>query len=322
MKRTRIATIAALMGTTSLMGVNGGVVYAQDGESASRDEIIVVGRGREENIQEVPLSVTAFTAESIRDARIDQVDDFFALTPGVTFANAQDSGTNFITIRGVSQVRNGEAPVAVVVDDVLQINSRSFDQALFDLESVEILRGPQGALYGRNATGGAIIITTKGPSDTFEGYGQFTYGRDNEWAVEGSVSGPLIEDKVGVRISARYTDRDGYFDNIVRPESEGYHEEFNIRGHLQYQVNEDFRIDLRASHTRTDADALLYTFQGVSTDPTTGEVDGFPGISDADFVTRLFSANNMGNDRRDHTQASIRMNYDAGLGDNPVCHCL
>ena len=310
MTLTRTMLVSALMGGSSVLAVAVTPAIAQDGEAASNDVIYVIGRGREENIQDVPISQTAFTAETISDARIDQVDDFFALTPGVTFANAQDAGTNFITIRGISQVRNGEAPVAVIVDDVLQVNSRSFDQALFDLESVEILRGPQGALYGRNATGGAIIITTKGPSDEFEGYAQATYGKSDELSFEGSVSIPLIDDKLGLRLSARHYDREGYFENIIRPEKEGYHEEFNFRGHLSYQASDDLRIDLRGSHTSTDADALLYTFQGVSTDPTTGEVDGFPGISDADFVTRRFSANNRGNDRRDHTQASLRIQYE------------
>ena len=193
MTGTRKSLVAALMGGVSLSSVQLAPVYAQDeGADAGRDEIIVIGRGREESIQDIPISETVFTAQTIRDARIDQVDDFFALTPGVTFANSQDSGTNFITIRGISQVRNGEAPVAVVIDDVLQINARSFDQPLFDIDSIEVLRGPQGALYGRNATGGAIIINTAMPTEEFEGYGQVSYGRGNDIQVEGSIAGRRI----------------------------------------------------------------------------------------------------------------------------------
>ena len=132
------------------------------------EEIVVTARGREESLIEVPISETVFDSQAIKDARIDRVDDFIALTPNVTISNAQDSGTNFITIRGLSQTRNGEPPVAVVVDGVLQTSPRSFDQGLFDVESIEVLRGPQGALYGRNATGGALLINTVGPTEEFE----------------------------------------------------------------------------------------------------------------------------------------------------------
>ena len=136
-------SLAGLMAATSLSTGNA-VAFAQDGATTTRDIIVVTGRGRDESIIESPIATTVFGAEEITDARIDQVDDFLALTPGVTIANAQDSGTNFITIRGMSQTRNGEPPVAVLIDGVLQVNSRSFDQGLFDIDSIEVLKGPQG----------------------------------------------------------------------------------------------------------------------------------------------------------------------------------
>ncbi|MEO1043304.1 MAG: TonB-dependent receptor [Pseudomonadota bacterium] len=310
----RTIVLSALLSSSSVLAVAAVPAVAQDAAGASEavDTIIVTGRGRSETLVEQPISTTAYTAQVIEDARIDRVDDFIALTPGVTIANAQDSGTNFISIRGMSQTRNGEPPVAVVIDGVLQVNSRSFDQALFDVESIEVLRGPQGALYGRNATNGAIIITTAGPTDEFEGYIQGTYGKGEEYGIEGSVSGPLIEDKVGYRLSARYSDLDGYFDNVALNDEVGFYEEFNIRGHLDFDLTENFTADLRASYTESDGDALLYTFQGVSTDPETGEVDGFPGISDADVVQRDFSANNKGFDEREVGQVSLRWAYDLG----------
>lgn len=305
--------MSALMGGSSLMIAGVPTAMAQeDAADGGRDTIIVVGRGREETLTESPISTSVFTAAAIEDARIDRVDDFIGLTPGVTIANAQDSGTNFITIRGMSQTRNGEPPVAVIVDGVLQVNSRSFDQGLFDLQSIEVLRGPQGALYGRNATNGAIIITTKGPTDTFEGYIQGTYGRGQEYGVEGSISGPIVEDRVGFRVSASYSDLDGYYDNVTLGDEVGFYQELNLRGHLRFDLSENFTADLRASYTENDGDALLYTFQGVSTDPVTGEVDGFPGISDADVVQRTFSANNPGSDEREVGQVSLRWNYDFG----------
>lgn len=304
--------LSAIMATTALTAVPL-VASAQDEETASSDVIIVTGRGREENIQEVPIAQTVFTETAIEDARIDQVDDFFALTPGVTFANAQDAGTNFITIRGISQVRNGEAPVAVVVDDVLQVNSRSFDQGLFDLSSVEILRGPQGALYGRNATGGAVLITTKAPTDTFEGYTKLTIGDAREVGVEAAVSGPLMGDTLTGRLSARYVDRDGYLENVILRKGVDYLEEYNLRGHLSWTPSDILSVDLRASMVDTTAGALNYSFQGINIDPTTGFPSDYAGIIDADRVDSEFYATNLGVDERDAEQLSLRVSADLGF---------
>ena len=161
----KYSKILTLMTSASALSLSlmGGTAFAQLEPSANTvDEIIVTGaRGRVENEVEVPIAVTVFTTEEIVDAKIERVDDFIGLTPGVTIANSQDSGTNFITIRGVSQTRNGEPPVAVVIDGVLQVNARAFDQPLFDVDQIEVLKGPQGALYGRNATQGAILINTR-----------------------------------------------------------------------------------------------------------------------------------------------------------------
>ena len=207
--------ILTLMASASVLSLNlmGGTAYAQADTAVDNEDVIIVtgARGRVENEVEVPIAVTVFTTEEIVDAKIERVDDFIGLTPGVTIANSQDSGTNFITIRGVSQTRNGEPPVAVVIDGVLQVNARSFDQPLFDVDQIEVLKGPQGALYGRNATQGAILINTRAPSQEFEGYVQATAATGNDYSIEGSVSGPITDD-IQYRLSAKYRDRDGQLD--------------------------------------------------------------------------------------------------------------
>lgn len=287
------------------------------GEDAFVDEIVVTAaRGRVENAIEVPLSQTIFDAEDIADARIDQVDDFLSLTPGVTFSNSQDAGTNFISIRGLSQTRNGEAPVAVVVDGVLQTNSRTFDQPLFDVASVEVLRGPQGALYGRNATGGAILINTKAPTNEVEGYIKATVGQGSEYGVEGSISGPIVEDKLLYRVSGHYLDREGYLDNPVLDEKVDYVENLALRGHLHFAPTENVTADVRGAIVRTDAGSLNFTYQPTVVDRATGLPSAFDfSISDADLVERDFFANNLGLDDRDFEQLSLRVNADLGFAD-------
>ena len=134
------------------------------------EEIVVTARKRSENLQDVPASVVAFTENDIERAGIRSARDFVNLTPNMSMVETQNIAFAFVNIRGLSQVRNVDPTVAVVVDGVLQTTSLGFSKDLYDLQQIEVLKGPQGALYGRNASGGAINITTKQPSDEFEAY--------------------------------------------------------------------------------------------------------------------------------------------------------
>lgn len=302
----------------TVAGINNQVL-AQDDQSDDTEfafeEIVVTARGREESLRSAPLSVTVLSKQTIEDARVNRVDDFIALTSGITIANSQDAGTNFITIRGMSQTRNGEPPVAVVIDGVLQVNSRTFDQTLFDVENIQVLRGPQGARYGRNATGGAIIINTVGPSEDFEGYVRAGIGSGEEYSVEGSISGPITEDTLSYRLSGSYTNRDGVFENFVLNENVDYFEDVTVRGHLRWTPTSNFSADARVNIIRTDAGSLNFSYQPAVVDPVTGLPNFDFTIADADLVERNFSANNLGLDDRDVTQFSLRMNYQADWGE-------
>lgn len=317
MKLRRNAIFLSAAAASAINAVMSGVLAQESSatdDQAVQDVIVVIGRGREENVQDVPISETVFTADDIQDARIDRVDDFFALTPGVTFANTQDSGTSFISIRGISQVRNGEAPVAVVIDDVLQTSAISFDQPLFDVESIEILRGPQGALYGRNATGGAVIITTAAPTDEFEGYGQISYGRGNLFQAEGSVSGPIVPGRILGRFSVRYSDFDGALQNVILNEPVDYEENTSLRGHLRFIVSDNVTADLRGALVRTNGHSINFSYQPAIVDKMTGIPTAFDfSIADADLVEREFTANNLSTERRELDQISLRINAELGF---------
>ena len=142
-----------------------GIAQAQE----QLEEIIVTARLRSETSIEAPAAIKAFTAAEIDSAGIQTPHDFIALTPNMTVVQTQNPGNSFITIRGVSQARNSDMPVAVVVDGVLMTNPAQFNQELFDIEQIEVLKGPQGALYGRNAIGGAVSIVTKAPTRRLRG---------------------------------------------------------------------------------------------------------------------------------------------------------
>lgn len=284
--------------------------------SGALEEIVVTARMRSESLQDVPLSVTAFSAKNIEDAGIEGVDDFVALVPNVSLVQTQSVGTSFMTIRGITQVRNGEPPVAVVVDGVLQVSDRQFTQELFDIERIEVLRGPQGALYGRNATGGAIIVTTRQPDNELRGHTRVGYGSGNEKLAEASLSGPLIEDTLLFRAGARFVDREGYFNNINLHKKVDPLEDLTARALLQWNLAEGLTLGLRGNVLRTDSGALNHGYQpaligpdGVTLDPNNPFPFDFTR-GDADSVDRNFRATNIGEGRRDIDEWSLKLDYE------------
>src|SRR2546423_445918 len=131
------------------------------------ETVTVTARRRDESSLDVPVAINAFTAADITAAGIDRPQDFIALTPNMSLVQTQNQGTSFVTVRGISQARNSEPSVAVLIDGVQMANPSQFNQELFDIDSIQVLKGPQGALYGRNAIGGASIINTKKTRDGF-----------------------------------------------------------------------------------------------------------------------------------------------------------
>src|SRR5689334_2193919 len=188
------------------------VVAPAFAQQTGLEEIVVTARMRTENYAEAPAAIKAFTALEIDSAGINKVHDFIQLTPNMTVVQTQNPGNSFITIRGVSQARNSDMPVAVVVDGVLMTNPAQFNQELFDIQQIEVLKGPQGALYGRNAIGGAVNIVTKPASDEFEA--RLRVGADSGpgYEAQGAISGPL-SDSWKYRASLSYSDTDGYLEN-------------------------------------------------------------------------------------------------------------
>ena len=195
--------VAALV-PLALSPLAAGIAQAQE----QLEEIVVTARLRAENYAEAPAAIKAFTAAEIDSAGIERPHDYIQLTPNMTIVQTQNPGNSFITIRGVSQARNSDMPVAVVVDGVLMTNPAQFNQELFDIQQIEVLKGPQGALYGRNAIGGAVNIVTKPASDQFEA--RLRVGADSGpgYEAQGAISGP-ISDSWKYRASLSYTDTDG-----------------------------------------------------------------------------------------------------------------
>jgi iron complex outermembrane receptor protein len=262
------------------------------------EEIVVTARKRAESLEESPVSVRAFTASEIQSAGIETPHDFIALTPNATLVQTQNAGNSFINIRGISQARNSEMSVAVLVDGVLMANPAQFNQQLFDIEQIEVLRGPQGALYGRNAIGGAITIVTQQPTDALSGKVELGADSGPGYTVRGSVSGPLGESEAWkFRVSASYVDTDGYIDNPFLGEEADPYKDVSARAVLVYQPSDDFSADFRVTASAMDTQALYFNI-----------------AAEADDTSLPVRVNNAGINERDLMSASLKLEWARDFG--------
>ncbi|MGB1141419.1 MAG: TonB-dependent receptor, partial [Halioglobus sp.] len=168
------------------------------------EEVIVTANRREENLQEVPMSVSAFTGDFFRETGANDLLDLQNYTPSLKILTNNDSRSTSIRIRGIGSVgtNSGIDPsVGVFIDGVYQGRAGMTISDLIDIERVEVLRGPQGTLYGKNTSAGAISIFTKQPSPEFEAEGEFTYDNDERSRIRGMVNVPLGESGNAMRIT-------------------------------------------------------------------------------------------------------------------------
>ena len=318
MKSRKLSTVFGV----SVMALT--LVWQPASAQAVLEEIIVTARKVRESIQDAPITVSAFTAEQIEEAGITQTADFIQLTPNVTLAESQTIGTSFLTVRGLSRVRNGELPVAVVVDDVLVVNARQFIGQVFDTEQIEVVKGPQGALYGRNASNGAIIITTKAPSEEPEGYIKASYGEADEIAIEGSFSGP-VTDTLAVRLSGRMLERDGYFRNVTLDDETDPYTDRTLRGRVTWTPTDALDVDFKVQYSKHKGKGIGFHWPGaanfevfgffVGTAAELGVTTDEINAKGANLTGLPYVANNPDRGRRETVGFSAKLNYDLGFAD-------
>jgi iron complex outermembrane receptor protein len=214
---------------------------------AQIEEVVVTAQKRSEDIQDVPISISVFSGEFMEESGVNTIQELGAYTPNLSLTQSSQVANNRIIIRGVGSVGNSaiEPSVAVFIDGVYYPRPSSVVGSLTDLEAVEVLRGPQGTLFGRNASMGALNIRTRKPSDEFEGNIRGSYGSDNAVRVSGAVSGGLSEN-VGGRLAFQYSDRDGFGNNTFTGPGNntefGAWEDASVRGKLYFTPNDDLDI--------------------------------------------------------------------------------
>ena len=227
-KRMNITTKKSLLATmVGLFAATGGLqqAYGQDGEAATAqgriDEIIVTAERRAENIHNIPVAISAFSGDRLGDAGVTGIGDLKQLAPSLQFG--QSSIDTFVSIRGIGAELtniNAETGVTISQDGVPYASQFMFDTDFLDVERVEVLRGPQGTINGRNATGGAINIHSHRPSEEFEGGIKATLGNYDRYGIESYLSGPILNDDLFGRFVVRVNQADGWLQNTFRNEDQ------------------------------------------------------------------------------------------------------
>lgn len=261
---------------------------AESTEADSLDEIVVTAQKREQNLRDVPVSITAFSSETIEKQRITSLQDYSQLTPNLGFFTEGNSLSQKVAIRGVTNLGGYVNSLAVYVDEFNVTPGRTaatYEQYLLDLERVEILRGPQGVFFGRNVIGGAISQTTRKPSDRFEASVTAEYGNFGTYLVKGMVNLPASE-RAAFRLTGFRTESDGFLDDVGPADNTNDYDVTGGRVALRLKPSDAVTIDLAASHVEQN--------QGIETLLPTGQlfpVLTFLGVTPVDDGQGFYPSN-------------------------------
>ena len=292
-----VSALALSLGAT-------GIAVAQDDTTEASAEnrrlgtVTVTARRQEESLFTVPGQVSAFGADDlVEDLAAENIGALQGAVPNLNLVQGRGSSSSAnIFIRGVGQpdaLATFDPAVGVYVDDVYisRIRGALFD--VYDIERIEVLRGPQGTLYGKNTNGGALKIVTSKPGDEVEAFGRFSYGTYNAIEAAGTISGPLVEDTLAAGVTVYRGERDGYVDDPIGGQEYNDKDTWGLRGSLVYTPNEDWEVVVNADYTEESPgltvgqpQSLLFAVDLAPLDPTMAIVPLFvPSGEEFDFET-------------------------------------
>jgi iron complex outermembrane receptor protein len=236
--------------------------------TAQDQDIVVTARKRQETLKDVPIAATAITGETIEKRGFTSVKEVAQITPSLNI-NSDGAGRAFIAIRGVGTtlIDTVQPGVGIFVDGIYQPNTSYLNNPLTDVERVEVLRGPQGTLYGKNTLGGAINVITRQPSNTFEGKVIGSYaGPDDAWTAGASISGPIISDRLQARIAYTHQQQDGFVRNELLGKDQNPLNTDALSGTIRAKPTDDVQLTINGYYTWLKGGAVPYAFIDNPTD--------------------------------------------------------
>jgi len=255
------------------------------------EEIVVTSTKRQSTLQEIPVAVSVVQAEDLQQSQISDIKDLQSLVPSLRVTQLQSSGNVNFLIRGFGNGANNagiEPSVGVFIDGVYRSRSASALSDLPNLERIEVLRGPQSTLFGKNASAGVISVITAKPSlDGVNGSASLTVGDYSQVIVKGDVNGPLSE-TVGFSLSGSYNQRDGYYDNLAGGDALGEQDRYGVRGQLLFLPSDDLEIRVIADYD--DFDEACCGVANLLNGPTGGAIFAIGGqlVPEAPFAYQGF----------------------------------
>ena len=306
-----VAVIAGLAGTAS--------VTAQEAPGWQLEEIVVTAQKREEKLSDVPVAVTALTSEQIGAAFANNIEDLQSMVPSVSYRKGNTTRNSALPVRGIGTISfsiAAEPSVSTVVDGVVLGRSGQAFGDLYDLERVEVLRGPQGTLFGKNASAGVINMTTKRPSEEFQGTVEAQMFQDNEYSLKASVSGPLSDTARG---SLTVLDKqfDGYVKNVFNNQMANGYDRSGMRGMLEFDISDDTSMLIIAEkydakdECCTDLE-LLPSGRNPASEAAPNSAGIVNGVADLDLDLRKIDHDLTTMTLDSHTALSVQLNTAVG----------
>lgn len=251
-------------------------IGASDYASAQLEEVVVTARKRSESLQDVPMAVSAFSAQQLQDAQIDGMEDLERMTPNVTLTETGglQAGSIAVFVRGIGNDPQFAQGVGIYVDDVYMNRATGSLLEVYDVERIEVLKGPQGNLYGRNTIGGAIKYISREPTDELMGDIEFKAGEFDLMQVKGNISGPIIGDTLLGSFGALYRERDGIQENTLDGEEFWDQDVSAYRGSLVWNATDSLRIKLAGDYNNDESSPRVPNRSGVDA-ATMAQIDFF-----------------------------------------------
>ena len=247
MKSVLLATVCAFALPGVAFAQQAPAAQAAENTSANQGEIIVTATKRSQRLSDVPIAVSAVSAEQLRNSGGSDIRQLNQLAPSLLVSSATNESSGVARIRGIGTVGENpglESSVAVFIDGVYRSRTGVGLTDLGQLERIEVLRGPQGTLFGRNASAGLINIITAQPSYKAGGNAEASYGNYNNIRFQGGITGPIAGDKVAFRLDGVYNKRDGYLTDVVSGRELANRNRWLVRGQLLIEPTDDLRIRL------------------------------------------------------------------------------
>ena len=269
---SRLKTYAGAAMAVALFSGNGGVALAQEGQSTTSGEILVTAQKRNERLQDVPIAISVISPQLLETTNARNFSELQGVVPGVYFAGNSGGGRTYVTLRGATglALNTGDEPVAIYVDDIYMARGVTVGMSdLLDVGSIEIVRGPQGTLQGRNATAGAILLRSADPTPELRARAWASYSDPQEFRAQAMVSGPIGGGLEG-RVSAGYVNDDGWAYNPYQKHNIGGAESLQYRGVVTYDQGGAFTARVVADHARTTNQPAIFRYAATNFTAGTG----------------------------------------------------